>query len=194
MSCAVSRRSVYAGDIVGKERMQFAVVAESMRRRRLPKVRGVDFAEGGAYYVYKDVAPSSAAVYWSYDLALDRDEVQVGLRINGHAAGDAVSRLSAVNHMPGVFYLAVKSQFCTELMEMKSRLKWYDITPECFCWGTRSDRVKLRRIWASEGKQEEPTWWLKKIGSHRNTSVVSTGTALFRSLIDRLQLSLMDTV
>jgi hypothetical protein len=95
-----------------------------------------------------------------------------------------------VNHMPGVFYLAVKSAFCERIMEMRRELAWWDISPECYQWEKQPDRVGLRRHWkkfenshggstaGGEASPYPPQWWVMKVGSHRNTSLVSTGQSL----------------
>lgn len=54
------------------------------------------------------------------------------------AAGGGL--VQKVNHMPGIFFLAVKSSFCNELMERRRALPWCR-PPLCLAW--RSARCRL---------------------------------------------------
>ena len=151
---------VYAADIVGKEQAQFAVVAKGFQRHRLP---------------YADVPPAEAELYWSYGFAFDRAEVSTGL-----AEGSVLK----VNHMPGIAYLAVKSSLCTRLMKIRRELAWFDVSPECYYWGDANDRARLTAHFAKQlaeaanetegGAAAKPSYWMRKVGSHRNTTLHST--------------------
>jgi hypothetical protein len=73
---------VFAEDLVGKEKKQFAVVAEGWRRRALAQVAGVAHWPYGALFTYAKVAAPQAQVYWCVQLAfgrwVDRAEGTVG--------------------------------------------------------------------------------------------------------------------
>ncbi len=185
--------AVHGPDLVPFEKKQFAVVADGFRRHRMQ---------------YGAAKVEESEVYWSYDFALERDEVKAGL--GGNAADSSAYHLLKVNHMPGIAYLAVKSSLCTHTMALRREFAWYDISPECYTFGDAKDRQRLAAHFqtqlaeleshnamlaaASSGGEgingvryadgdprndltpdpPKPSYWMRKIGSHRNTTLHST--------------------
>jgi hypothetical protein len=158
---------VFAADLVGKEKTVFAVVADSFRRRQID---------------YSGVAAADAEVYWSYDYPFDRPEVRTGLGLpvkKGETKSSAAGGgLRKVNHLPGVFFLAVKSAFCARLMEVRAELPWFDISPAAYSWAKKTDRAALAQVYNMDSVAGRPSFWMRKVGSHRNTSLHSTAEPL----------------
>lgn len=186
--------TVYGPDLVPFEKKQFAVVADGFRRHRMQ---------------YADTQVKQSEVYWSYDFALEREEVKAGMA-DAEGIGESAHRLLKVNHMPGIAYLAVKSSLCSHLMALRREYAWYDISPECYSFSDPKDRERLTRHFQKQLAELEshnvlvaaaspdgegvngvryaegdprneltpdppkPSYWMRKIGSHRNTSLHST--------------------
>eukprot|EP01052_Picozoa_sp_SAG31_P058029 SAG31_NODE_17504_length_668_cov_1.114236_1_plen_160_part_10 len=108
-------------------------------------------------------AAAGADIFWSEDYPF--------------GAHPDVLAAKAVNHVPGIYFLAVKQSLCDHTMQKKRRHSQSQVfasAADCYLMDLERDRKALQRIFDEERRAGTVSHWMAKRGSHRNTSILSS--------------------
>ena len=104
-------------------------------------------------------ASAGAGIYWSVDYPFDHPELKRGL-----AGGAAAGAIRKINHVPGIYFLAVKQAFCDHMMTKKrAQPRRFSVAPDCYLMDLPRDVRLLQQAFDRTTKAGQTSYWMAKV-------------------------------